>query len=90
MTASGRSSDDSGYYVINNSTVAAASGATVADGAMYLGRPWEDYARVVFQLTSMTDIINSAGWSEWSSSEPNTEHVTFGTEAYAQDLCVSR
>ncbi|KAK5120527.1 hypothetical protein LTR85_006182 [Meristemomyces frigidus] len=77
LTASGRASDTSSYYVINNSTVAAASGADVPDGAFYLGRPWEDYARVAFQLTSMTDVINSAGWSEWSSSEPNTEHVTF-------------
>lgn len=26
----------------------------------------------------MTDVINSAGWIEWSSSEPNTEDVLFG------------
>lgn len=78
VTASGRSSDDDGYYVINNSTVAAAAGADVASGAFYLGRPWRDYARVVFQDTSMTDVINSAGWSEWSAAEPNTDHVTFG------------
>lgn len=63
--------------MINNSTIAAASGNDVPSGAYYLGRPWEDYARVAFQLTSMTDVINSAGWIEWSSSEPNTEHVTF-------------
>ena len=25
----------------------------------------------------MTDVINSAGWTEWQSSEPNTDHVTF-------------
>lgn len=25
----------------------------------------------------MTDVINSAGWSEWSSSSPNTADVTF-------------
>lgn len=78
ITASGRASDDSSYYVINNSTVAAVSGADVPSGAYYLGRPWRDYARVAFQLTSMTDVVNSAGWSEWSSSEPNTDHVSFG------------
>ncbi|KAK4547373.1 hypothetical protein LTR36_001029 [Oleoguttula mirabilis] len=77
ITASGRASDTSSYYVINNSTIAAASGATVPSGAFYLGRPWEDYARVAFQLTSMTDVINSAGWSEWSTSTSNTEDVTF-------------
>lgn len=26
----------------------------------------------------MTDVINSAGWIEWSSSEPNTGDVLFG------------
>jgi len=25
----------------------------------------------------LSDIINSAGWEEWSASEPNTEDVTF-------------
>lgn len=50
----------------------------MASGAFYLGRPWSEYARVVFQDTSMTDVINSAGWSEWSTSSPNTEGVYFG------------
>lgn len=45
ITASGRASDNSGYYVINNSTIGAASGQSVSNGAYYLGRPWEDYAR---------------------------------------------
>lgn len=26
----------------------------------------------------MTNVINSAGWIEWSSSEPNTADVLFG------------
>ncbi|TKA74709.1 hypothetical protein B0A55_05100 [Friedmanniomyces simplex] len=78
VTASGRTSADSGYYVINNSTIAAASGQSVAKGSYYLGRPWGDYARVIFQLTSMTNVINPAGWIEWSSSSPQTDHVTFG------------
>jgi pectinesterase len=26
----------------------------------------------------MSDVINSAGWEEWSSSEPNTEDILFG------------
>lgn len=77
VTASGRDSDTSSYYVIDHSTIAAATGNTVPSGAYYLGRPWEQYARVAFQDTSMTDVINSAGWSEWSTSEPNTQDVTF-------------
>ncbi|KAI9834798.1 MAG: hypothetical protein M1819_002884 [Sarea resinae] len=77
VTASGRdSSSSSSWYVINNSTIAAKSGETVTDGAYYLGRPWEPYARVVVQDTDMTDVINSAGWTEWSSSV-STANVIF-------------
>ena len=78
ITASGRaSSSSSSYYVINNSTVAAYTGNTVTSGAYYLGRPWEQYARVVFQDTSMTNVINALGWHVWSTSEPNTADVVF-------------
>ncbi|OCK90488.1 carbohydrate esterase family 8 protein [Cenococcum geophilum 1.58] len=79
ITANGRSSSsDTSYYVINNSTVAAASGNTVKAGAFYLGRPWSQYARVVFQETSLSAVINSVGWRIWSTSEPNTSDVLFG------------
>ncbi|KAJ5723881.1 hypothetical protein N7488_001916 [Penicillium malachiteum] len=79
ITAQGRpSSSDDGYFVINESTVEAASGEDVVEGTYYLGRPWSEYARVVFQNTYLSDVINSAGWEEWSTSEPNTEDVLFG------------
>ena len=68
----------SNSYVINNSTVAAASGNTVQAGAFYLGRPWSQYARVAFQDTSLSEVINSVGWHIWSTSEPNTSDVLFG------------
>ncbi|GAB7348588.1 hypothetical protein MBLNU459_g6972t1 [Dothideomycetes sp. NU459] len=78
VTASGRaSSSSSSWYVLDHCSIAAASGNTVPSGAYYLGRPWEAYARVTVQDTSMTNVINSAGWSEWSTSEPNTADVTF-------------
>ncbi|PWY75030.1 pectinesterase pmeA [Aspergillus heteromorphus CBS 117.55] len=78
ITANGRSSEtDTSFYVIHKSTVAAAAGNDVASGTYYLGRPWSEYARVCFQETSMTDVINALGWTEWSTSEPNTEYVTF-------------
>ncbi|KAE8131450.1 pectin lyase fold/virulence factor [Aspergillus pseudotamarii] len=78
ITANGRSSEtDSSYYVIHKSSVAAADGNDVPSGTYYLGRPWSQYARVLFQKTSMTDVINSAGWSEWSTTQANTENVTF-------------
>jgi pectinesterase len=78
ITANGRSSSsDVSYYVIDSSTVAATSGASVSSKSVYLGRPWSEYARVCFQETSLSSIINSAGWTEWSTSEPNTADVTF-------------
>ena len=77
ITANGRSSeDDVSYYVITDSTIQAGSPAP-SEGTVYLGRPWSEYARVAFQRSSLSDIINSAGWEEWSSSEPNTDDVTF-------------
>lgn len=78
ITANGRdSSSNPSYYVINNSSVAAASGASVASGAIYLGRPWRNYARVVFQETTLSDVVNSAGWKVWSDSDTRTDNVDF-------------
>lgn len=78
ITANGRStSSDVSYYVIDQSTVSAASGASVTASSVYLGRPWSEYARVCFQDTVLSSIINPAGWSIWSTSMPNTEAVTF-------------
>ena len=77
ITANGRlSSSDVSYYVINKSTVSSTS-SSVGSGTVYLGRPWTEYARVCFQKTSMSSIINSAGWEVWEPSQPNTADVTF-------------
>lgn len=62
----------------NSCAIAAAPGNTVASGAYFLGRPWTEYARVVFQYCTMTAVINSAGWEQWSTSTPNTAGVLFG------------
>lgn len=80
VTASGRASNDSSWYVINNSSVRGVD-ASVEAGVNYLGRPWRDYARVTFQNTYLSDVINPAGWSIWSTSTPNTNDTTF--EEYA-------
>ncbi|TQN65504.1 Pectinesterase [Colletotrichum shisoi] len=79
ITANGRqSSSDKSYYVFNGCTVAAADGNKVTDGAFYLGRPWREYAQVTFQSTSMTGVINSAGWKVWNDDDPRTSNVLFG------------
>jgi pectinesterase len=79
ITANGRdSSSNPSYYVINKSKVSAASGNVVKAGAYYLGRPWRNYARVAFQSTSMTNVINAAGWKNWNTGDDRTDHVEFG------------
>ncbi|KAG8696201.1 hypothetical protein FRC09_008663 [Ceratobasidium sp. 395] len=71
ITASGRSSEDANYYVIDKSTI-------TGTGTQYLGRPWRNYARVVFQNSALGSHIQAAGWTQWSSSTPNTDHILFG------------
>jgi pectinesterase len=78
ITANGRdSSSNPSYYVINKSTISAANGNSVPGGAYYLGRPWRNYARVVFQSTSMTNVINGAGWVKWNTGDDRTDKVEF-------------
>jgi pectinesterase len=78
ITANGRdSASNPSYYVINKSTIAAAAGNTVKAGAYYLGRPWRNYARVVFQNTAMSNVVNAAGWVVWNTDDTRTDQVTF-------------
>ncbi|KEP52238.1 pectinesterase [Rhizoctonia solani 123E] len=71
ITASGRSTADSTYYVIDKSTI-------TGTGTQSLGRPWRNYARVVVQNTNIGPHVVPAGWSTWSQATPNTEHILFG------------
>jgi len=74
ILANGRdSSTNPSYYVINNSEINGSS----KDGSYYLGRPWRNYARVVFQNTKMSAVINAKGWSVWQTSDTRTDKVTF-------------
>ncbi|KAK0450325.1 pectin lyase fold/virulence factor [Desarmillaria tabescens] len=70
ITASGRSSDDDFWYVIDNCEITGAGGA-------YLGRPWRDYARVVFQNSVLGSNVPSEGWSIWNVGDERTDEVTF-------------
>ncbi|KAA8902910.1 carbohydrate esterase family 8 protein [Sphaerosporella brunnea] len=77
VTASGRdSASNPSYFVIDQSDIRAIN-KTVKAGSTYLGRPWRNYARVVVQNTYMTDVVNSAGWTIWTTGTPNTDHVFF-------------
>ncbi|KAG8761407.1 hypothetical protein FRC12_009388, partial [Ceratobasidium sp. 428] len=74
ITASGRSTADANYYVIDNSTIK-------GTGSCYLGRPWREYARVVVQNTNIGSNVVAAGWKVWSTDDPRTGHVYYGEYA---------
>ncbi|KAH8736581.1 carbohydrate esterase family 8 protein [Ilyonectria robusta] len=63
ITANSReTSSDLTWYVIDSSTITAASGKSLT-GAVYLGRPWRVLARVIFQRSTLTDVVNANGWT---------------------------
>lgn len=43
----------------------------------YLGRPWANFSRVLFQESYLGNCIEPAGWSIWDPGEPNAYNVTF-------------
>ena len=66
LTANGRSKpDEDSGYVFNHCKLTAEPG--VAN--IFLGRPWRDYAKVIFMNTEMGAHIMPAGWSEWHKGE---------------------
>ncbi|XP_006462923.1 hypothetical protein AGABI2DRAFT_179502 [Agaricus bisporus var. bisporus H97] len=75
VTASGRESDDGGSYVFNQNTITIASGASGESGKCYFGRPWGNYAKVIFKNTIVEAPFNKALWSEWNDGDARTDHV---------------
>ncbi|KAG7439793.1 pectin lyase-like protein [Guyanagaster necrorhizus] len=78
ITASGRSSDDAFWYVIDNCEITGAGGA-------YLGRPWRDYARVVFQNSVLGSNVPSEGWSIWNVGTDNVTFAEYGNTGDGAD-----
>ncbi|KAF2667791.1 pectin lyase-like protein [Microthyrium microscopicum] len=77
ITANGRdSATNPSFYVLNRCTVEGSS--SKLNGKAYLGRPWREFARVVFQHSKLGAVVNTAGWSQWQSTDPKTGNVTFG------------
>jgi pectinesterase len=64
--------------------VAAATGESVSSRSYYLGRPWRDYARVVFQSVNLSSVIRTEGWAKWSSDQ-STANVYYGEYANTGD-----
>ena len=57
--------------------MAVAPGNTVGDGVYYLGRPWRNFARVVFQSTELSKVISPAGWAIWNVGDDRTNQTYF-------------
>ncbi|PYH94282.1 pectin lyase-like protein [Aspergillus ellipticus CBS 707.79] len=72
------SSTAAGGYVFDTCYVTYTSSYGATYGETYLGRPYSEYSIAVYMNSYLDKHISSAGWEEWSASEPNTEHVTFG------------
>ncbi|KAG0160605.1 hypothetical protein PDIDSM_8135 [Penicillium digitatum] len=63
VTASSREvASDETWFVFEDCNVKAASLA-VADGTVYLGRPWRVLARVIYQNSNLGSLINARGWT---------------------------
>ncbi|KAL9324874.1 hypothetical protein ACSQ67_005519 [Phaseolus vulgaris] len=70
ITAQGRTDpEDSNGFVFKNCKI-------FGVGKTYLGRPWRDYARVLFYKTMMSSIVQPLGWQPWNSTS-NVAKVTF-------------
>ncbi|KAL0315703.1 UNVERIFIED_CONTAM: putative pectinesterase 53 [Sesamum radiatum] len=75
VTAQGRSSilDDTGFSFVNCKVT--------GSGALYLGRAWGPFSRVVFAYTYMDNIIIPKGWYNWG--DPSKKMTVF----YGQYKC---
>jgi pectinesterase len=78
ITADGPTFKGDGLFVINEATIEQSADATTdLTEQVFLGRPWTEFATVAFTSCSLSSVINPAGWEIWSTTEPNTEDVTF-------------
>jgi pectinesterase len=76
ITASGREADNSAIYVLNQNKIVLKSGVSSSTN-FYLGRPWGNYAKVIFLNTDVQANINTALWSVWNSGDERTDHILF-------------
>lgn len=71
----------SGPIASTASTSLSFSSTSQFSSSCFLGRPWNQYARVVYMNSALGSHIKPAGWSIWSTSSPNTDGVTFAEYA---------
>ncbi|KAG6575409.1 hypothetical protein SDJN03_26048, partial [Cucurbita argyrosperma subsp. sororia] len=71
VTAQGRSDPNQNTgIVIQKSRIGATSDLRSVQKSFptFLGRPWKEYSRTVIMQSSISDVIDSKGWHEWSGN----------------------
>jgi pectinesterase len=67
ITANGRdAANNTSVFVFNQADVRGTSGAN----STYLGRPWRQWSRVVFQRSYLGDVVRPEGWARWDEVQP--------------------
>lgn len=67
-----------GGYIFDQCLFTAASTATAdLTQAVYLGRPYSNFARVVIKNSYLDSIIQPQGWKAWSVTDPRLNGATF-------------
>nr|AXB54947.1 pectin methylesterase 2 [Manihot esculenta] len=71
VTAQGRTDPNQNTgIVIQKCRIGATSDLRPVQGSFptYLGRPWKEYSRTVIMQSTISDVINPAGWHEWQGN----------------------
>ncbi|KAI1859404.1 hypothetical protein JX265_010407 [Neoarthrinium moseri] len=79
ITAQNRPSASwAGGFVFDRSVITYTPSYGTTYSSTYLGRPWSQYAIVVYMNSFLDQHIAAAGWSTWATSDPRTTNVLFG------------
>ena len=68
--------DEDRAYVFDHCRITGDAGV----GALWLGRPWRDYSRVIFLNTRIDAPLHAEGWREWTPGETNRLATAFYAE----------
>ncbi|KAI1387386.1 carbohydrate esterase family 8 protein [Hypoxylon trugodes] len=79
ITAHSRKSESGiGIYVFDQCLVTAAAGyESATKSGVYLGRPYSEYAKVIFKNSYLDSMVHPVGWKIWGTSDPRTDHIVF-------------
>ncbi|KAI7991385.1 putative pectinesterase 29 [Camellia lanceoleosa] len=71
ITAQGRSTpEETNGFVFKDCSV-------IGTGLTYLGRPWREYARVIFYNSYLSDVVLPLGWNAWGNFAGREYQLTF-------------